>query len=300
VAFSSLASGTIAAINAEVYPNGGHVKAVGSYTNWSDVPGDDWATVKPRLDGQNAAGAVPVFSWSTNKAACTETPAVSPDRCIADGTYDAYINTWAQNFKSLPYTVFIRLDWEMNGFWYAFSPGQNGNTSADFVALWRHVHDVFANNGVTNVRWFWCPNTSDFIADFTPDYPGDAYVDYVGVDLYNWGNFHPGGNWLTFTQLMTQSYPRLLALTTSKPYILGEIGSCDSTYSAGAGTKEGWITSTFLTEIPTTFPRFVAFMWFNEFKAPAECNFRMDSTPAVLAAFQQVAASPLWQGSFPQ
>jgi hypothetical protein len=301
VAFSSLAQGTIAAINAQVYPNGGQVKAVGSYANWSDTPGmDDWPTVKARLDAQNAAGVVPVLSWSTHMAACTETPAVSPDRCIADGNDDTYLDTWAQNFKALPYTVVIRLDWEMNGSWYVFSPYQNGNTPADFIALWQHVHDAFASNGVTNVRWFWCPNTSDGVGDFTRDYPGDAYVDYVGVDLYNWGTFLPGVQWKSFTELMTQSYQSLTTITTSKPYILGEIGTCDTTYSGGAGTKEDWITSTFLTEIPTSFPRITAFMWFNEFKAPAECSWKIDSTPASLAAFQKVAASPLWQAGFPQ
>jgi hypothetical protein len=195
----------------------------------------------------------------------------------------------------------VRLDWEMNGFWYAFSPGQNGNTAAGYVAMWRHVHDLFAADGVTNVRWFWCPNTSDGIGDFTPDYPGDAYVDYVGVDLYNWGTFHSGNKWASFTQLMTQSYG-LLNKLTSKPQILGEVGSCDSSYNGGAtgptSTKEGWITSAFLTEIPQSFPRIVSFMWFNESKS-GECNFKIDSTAASLAAFQQVAASPLWSGRFP-
>jgi hypothetical protein len=290
---ASLGSGTLGQIDEQVYPNGGSsIAAVGSYTNWSDANGNDWPTVKPRLDAIHAAGAVPVLSWGSDGA-------TNCDRCIADGQVDTYINAWAQDFKSLPYTVVVRFDWEMNGFWFGFSAGANGNTSADYVAMWRHVHDVFTANGVTNVRWFWCPNTSDGIGDFSPDYPGDAYVDYVGVDLFNWGTFHSANSWQTFTQLMTQSYGLLSTLTSSKPIILGEIGSCDTIYNGGTGdTKEAWITSAFLTEIPQSFPRIVAFMWFNESKS-GECNFQIDSTPATLAAFQQVAASPLWQGAFP-
>jgi hypothetical protein len=289
-------SGGWATVNAETYPNGGHIKAIGGYTNWSNVNGEDWASVKPRLDQQVAEGAAPVMSWGSDTGAPN-------DAGIAAGGYDWYINAWAQHFKSLPYTVVLRLDWEENGWWYGWATGGSApaNTHASYVAMWRHVHDVFVANGVTNVQWFWCPNTADGIGNFSADYPGDAYVNYVGVDLYNWGTAHTGNQWHSFTQLETYSYTMMNALT-AKPQVLGEVASCDTVYNGGAtgptSTKEGWITSAFLTEIPQSFPRITSFMWFNANK-PGECNFTIGSTPAVLAAFQGVAASPLWQGRFP-
>ena len=46
------------------------------------------------------------------------------------------------------------LDVEMNGTWEPYSPGVNGNTAADFVAMWRHLHDLADQAGATNVTWF--------------------------------------------------------------------------------------------------------------------------------------------------
>jgi mannan endo-1,4-beta-mannosidase len=66
-------------------------------------------------------------------------------RASPPGGYDWYINAWAQDFKSLPYTVVLRLDWEENGWWYGWATGGSApaNTHASYVAMWRHVHDVF-------------------------------------------------------------------------------------------------------------------------------------------------------------
>ncbi len=74
--------------------------------------------------------------------------------------YDSWLTTQAQAMKSFGHPMFLLFDEEMNGTWYSYSPGQNGNTAAGFVAMWRHVHDVFTSVGATNVTWVWCPNTS--------------------------------------------------------------------------------------------------------------------------------------------
>src|SRR5690349_24021953 len=43
-------------------------------------------------------------------------------------------------------------DWQMNGDWqFPWSAQLNGNTPADYIAAWRHVHDLFAQAGATNV-----------------------------------------------------------------------------------------------------------------------------------------------------
>ena len=296
--FASLGTATISATTALLYPGGtDSVKSLGTYTNWSDAGANGWPFVRAQMDSQLAAGSLPVLSWdSSGASAC--------DLCISKGQEQTYVDEWARHLKSLPYDVVIRLDWEMNGWWYAYSPGQHHNTAASFIAMWRYVHDRLASDGVTNVRWFWCPNSLDGANSFAADYPGDAYVDFVGVDVYNWGTFHTWTHWETVTQLLTASYALLNKVTSTKPIVLGEVASCDAPYNKGAtgptGTKAGWITSAFLTEIPQNFPRVAGFMWFNEDKAPAECNFRIDSDPAARAAFVQVAASPLWQATFPQ
>ena len=46
----------------------------------------------------------------------------------------------------------------MNGSWFPWSEGVNGNRAGEYVAAWRHVHDIFTAVGATNVTWVWCPN----------------------------------------------------------------------------------------------------------------------------------------------
>jgi hypothetical protein len=91
-----------------------------------------------------ARGNIPAIDWA-NYGSTT-------DADIAAGKYDASIVIpKAQAIKNFGHPVFLLFDEEMNGSWYGYSPGQNGNTSASFVAMWQHIHDVFAAQGVTNV-----------------------------------------------------------------------------------------------------------------------------------------------------
>jgi Glycosyl hydrolase family 26 len=74
----------------------------------------------------------------------------------------------------------------MNAGWYPWGSGVNGNTPADYVAAYRHIHDLFLGEGVTNVIWVWSPAALDTAvqSDLAGLYPGDAYVDWVGLSAY--------------------------------------------------------------------------------------------------------------------
>ena len=111
---------------------------------------------------------------------------------IANGSQDAYIRDYAEQVVTWGRPFFLRFDAEMNGFWFPWSEGVNGNTPGSFVAAWRHVHDIFDEVGANNATWVWCPNV-DFTAHLTPLkrlYPGDEYVDWTCLDGFNWGK-HP-------------------------------------------------------------------------------------------------------------
>ena len=135
-------------------------------------------------------GDIPAVDWSTIGVT---------DADVADGSDDDWLTTQAQAMKNFGHPIFLLFDEEMNGTWYPYSPGVDGNTAADFVAMWRHVHDIFASVGATNVTWVWCPNvTAPDGTSTTPPlvqlYPGDAYVDWTGLNGYNWG----GSDWESF------------------------------------------------------------------------------------------------------
>ena len=73
---------------------------------------------------------------------------------------------------------------EMNGNWYPWGTSQA--TPAEFVAAWRHIHDLFAAAGATNVIWVWNPNIVNPMpnVELAPFWPGSAYVDWVGITGY--------------------------------------------------------------------------------------------------------------------
>ena len=111
----------------------------------------------------------------------------TPLRSIASGRYDGAILTWMRQAAAYGHPFFLVLDVEMNGNWEGYSPGANGNTPADFVSMWRHVHDLATRAGATNITWVWAPNV-DPRHMFTPYrqlYPGADYVDWTGLDGFN-------------------------------------------------------------------------------------------------------------------
>ena len=166
----------------------------------------------------------------------------TPSTRSPTASHDAYIDMFARSVKAFGHPVTIRLMHEMNGNWYPWGLGVNGNGKGDFVRAWRHVHDRFAALGVTNVAWMWAPNAVyPGGASLARLYPGDAYVDEVGISNYNWGDFTHDGfttQWATFGQLFDESIRQLRA-RPRRPLWIAETGSSDK-----GGNKAAWVAQT--------------------------------------------------------
>jgi Glycosyl hydrolase family 26 len=192
-------------------------------------------------------GAIPAIDVSTGSTSLT---------AIAQGKYDDSIAAWGRGARDFGYPFFLLFDEEMNGTWYPWSAGQNGNTPADLIAAWRHVHDVVAAQGATNVTWVWCPNVDPF-KTFTPYadlYPGSAYVDWTCMNGYNWGR----RGWLSFNQVFRPSYRTMLAVAPGKPIMIGEVSSDEQ-----GGSKAAWIADALGRQLPHHYPQIKAVLWFN-------------------------------------
>jgi hypothetical protein len=102
----------------------------------------------------------------------------------ASGAYDGYWRSFGQGITAagLADRSIIRLGWEFNGNWYAWS----ARNPAEFAACWRKVHTA-AEAAAPGLRWDWNTNRgpSQLGIDSRNAYPGDAYVDIVGVDSYD-------------------------------------------------------------------------------------------------------------------
>jgi hypothetical protein len=215
------------------------------------------------MESIRAYGAIPVFSWSSQSIPSSkEEPNFQLSDVIA-GTYDSYIREFAEAAKAWDHPFFMRFDWEMNGSWFPWSEGVNGNQSGEFVTAWRHVHDIFAAVGADNVTWVWCPNVDpdSIFLDLAGQYPGDEYVDWTGLDGYNWGlNPAKPDRWRNFNELYSATYQRIVnSIAPDKPMLIGEMGSTEQ-----GGSKAQWIEEA-LTAIPTYYSQIRGMLWFDTY-----------------------------------
>jgi mannan endo-1,4-beta-mannosidase len=233
-------------------------------------------------------GSIPMVNWNSwYLHMAVDDPNYKLSK-IYNGTYDAYITKWAQDAKAWGHPFFIRFDHEMNGWWYTWSEQRNGNQPGDYVKAWRHVVDIFRSVGATNATWVWCVNiASDATTPMADLYPGDSYVDWLGMDGYNKAT--DTASWLSSNQIFGMhpwskhnTYQELVNLAPSKPIMIAETSTTTSGGNAGA-----WITDLLLTQLPKNFPQVKALVWFNSNDGISTFNYKIESTPAQQAAFRQ-------------
>jgi glycosyl hydrolase family 26 len=231
----------------------------------------------------HSLGALPAITWEPwHPSEGADQPRYALDR-IAAGDYDSYIEQWARAAASFGQPMQIRLAHEMNGTWYPWSIGVNGNSTADFKNAYRHVHDKFIAAGAANVQWVWsidaAYNRPEGLRNGADSYPGDRYVDVVGVDGYNGGP--TGATWDSPDELFGRVIRLATAVAPTKPLWIYETGSGDK-----RGDKAQWITDLFAYLQQT---RVTGLLWFN-FDKDGEQNWRLDSPPAVEKAAKAALA----------
>ncbi|MFC4638580.1 glycoside hydrolase family 26 protein [Deinococcus hohokamensis] len=199
-----------------------------------------------------------------------------PYRVIAAGGYDAYVRRFARDVRATGRSVAITFAPEMNGDWGVYQLSTK-NTPQDFKRAWVRLHRIFRQEKA-NVRWIWAPNIlyPTARASYGALYPGDAYVDEVGLDGYNWGTTHSWNRWKTFAQTFDASYRAVKALT-GKPIQLGELSSVEQ-----GGNKAQWIRD-MCRQLPH-YPRVRKVFWFHVLDG--KVDWRLTTSSAALKAFQ--------------
>ncbi len=100
---------------------------------------------------------------------------------IAGGGSDRYISHLADQVKAFGLPIVISIGHEMNGNWYPW--GWQHTPAPTFIRMWRRVHDIFGRQQAINVIWMWTVNRAVKPAiNPRPWWPGQAYVNWVGVD----------------------------------------------------------------------------------------------------------------------
>jgi beta-mannanase len=234
------------------------------------------------LDAVRTRGAVTLLTWEPwTWGAGTEQPRFSLDR-IAAGDFDAYLRRWGTALAGWGHPVMIRFGHEMNGNWYPWSEGVNGNGPGDYAAAWRHVHDVVAATGATNITWVWNPNvpySGSTLLDGL--YPGDAYVDAVALDGYNWGTSTSWSSWTPPWQLFADGLGQLRSLAPGKQILIAETSSAEQ-----GGSKAAWNAD--LVYYLASQPDITALVWFHFNK---ETDWRIDSSSSSASSLAAALAA---------
>jgi cellulose synthase/poly-beta-1,6-N-acetylglucosamine synthase-like glycosyltransferase len=235
-------------------------------------------------------GAVPMVTWEPwAKPRRGFHEAVQPASRlarIASGGDDAYIRSWARAAARYHDPILLRPMQEMNGTWYPWAVATNGNDAATFVAAWRRIHRIFSEAGADNVHWVWTVHAlPGRVKRFSSFYPGDAYVDWVSLTVFNWGTAVGWGNWKNLDQLIAPTYEELAGF--HKPIIVSEIG----TVTQGGDPAE-WVSET-MRRLQAAYTQVKAVVWFSYRYSP-RADFRLRGRSAV--ALWAALGSSYWRG----
>jgi beta-mannanase len=190
----------------------------------------------------------------------------------------------------------------MNGDWSLFQPTPKGDkpyggTYEQFKAAWRHVVGYVRGHGATNIKWVFNP-ASDVYPATTPVariWPGERFVDVLGIDGFNWGRDRSWGRWLSFREIFAPMYARLTGLHPTAPVWICEFGSKEPGVRDGAPvdaahSKSQWLYRAFGFD---GFPRIDALVYFH---ARKERDWRVTSSRAALRGARQALATPRYGG----
>lgn len=186
---------------------------------------------------------------------------------IIEGHFDEFFKDWAKEIKQVNGTVLLRILHEFNGDWYPWCTKNNDKNPEMVVKAYRHIRDIFKAQNVTNVKFIWCPNSMSIPQEkwnFVMDaYPGDQYVDFVALDIYNGAG--TGAVWRSFRKEAIENYFILTQRLAHKPLLVCEAASREkgNSESESAQDKAEWIKQ--MSEALSSDMSKVRLMaWFNE------------------------------------
>ncbi len=248
----------------------------------------DWNQSFPDLDARQARalGKTLQITWEPWHFG---NPSAVQLRDIGAGKYDAYIDSWANAARSFGGEIWLRFGHEMNGNWYPWTLSAQNGDSAPYLSAYHRIHDRFRKAGASNVRWIWC-----FNAESVPQaswnepekaYPGDDYVDAIGIDGYNFGDTTAHSRWQSFSQIFADPYEMASQTWPRKPLFISETG-CSST----GGDKVVWLKE-MDESLRTKFTRIESLTWF---EAAKEADWRVLSTLATAQTARTLWKTPYY------
>ncbi len=141
---------------------------------------------------------------------------------VANGIHDEGLIALAKHLDSLNRVVFVRIGYEANGFW-------NNYTSVSYRDAFRHVTDIFRSVS-DSIATVWCVHPVDNMSKIMTYYPGDEYVDWWSIDLFQ-TNFITNNTTAAFMDS---------AVAHQKPVMIGEATPTETGVGEGQKSWDDW------------------------------------------------------------
>ena len=183
----------------------------------------NWMTSEWRGTGYTLSLGVPVIPTSSSGAP------VGTLAQAATGAYNLYYVTLAQTLvNGGQANAYLRLGWEFDGSWMAWA-ATTPNAESEFALYFQQIVTSMRSVAGQNFRFEWNPDAGAFTESgysVATAYPGDAYVDVIGLDAYDqsWATPQTSANAWNQTTLPTLRAAAQFASSHGKPLAFPEWG----------------------------------------------------------------------------
>lgn len=228
---------------------------------------------------------------------------------ILDSEYDYDLNAWCQAARDFDSPILAEFGTEMNGEWFSWNGIWNGASTLDgygdaavpdgperFRDAYRKIITNCRSTGADNITWVFHLNGSDQPEEdwnrFENYYPGDEYIDWLAISIYG-AQTPQESNWEEFADELALIYPRVLALSPTKPIIIAEFGV---TLNNPSGNQAAWARAALQEITSLRYPHLIGFSWWNERwqndDNPAhDTTMRLQDNPGLEEAFTELVGN---------
>ena len=217
---------------------------------------------------------------------------------VAAGKYDNQLRQQAKGIALINDPVFMTFDHEVD------QPARMAlGEPAEFIAAWRHLHDIYEQEGATNAIWVWV------ILGWAPSlhvaatlWPGNDYVDWISWDIYNQSGCRGAGIEPGLASSFEQDVrlvstwihdvgPRI-GMDPTKPWMISEAGSVF--YPDDAAKTADWYTA--IPDVLRANPQIAAVtLWDHD--GHLGCDYRFDQDPSITEAVAE-AGDDSWVNKY--
>ncbi|WP_190394140.1 glycoside hydrolase family 26 protein [Nocardiopsis quinghaiensis] len=217
-------------------------------------------------------------------------PPVSYESVI-DGGFDRSLRSQARAIAELEVPYFVTFDHEAD----ANKRYNTRGTPEEFVRAWRHIVDLYREEGADNAVWVWNVTGWKGNLERLPGlWPGNDYVDWLSWEAYNMTgcDIHP--HWTevySFEDTLRPAYEWIQTegpehgIDPGKPVMIGEMGTTH------IGERE---TLEWYSEIPDVLRRYervrAVKVWDN--RVSSGCDFRIRANQHARKGFEAAGHDP--------